>query len=86
MSEYTTIKVPRTLRDRLALRAASRKVTLAGAIAGALDESEERAFWTQVRREHAALSDHDRRQYVSDPTLADHLSDADDSALGEDGW
>lgn len=82
----TTIKVPRDLRDRLAVRARAEQTTLAGAIARALDESEERAFWEQVRAEHAALSDEDRRGRVVDPTLGDDLVDASDDALGSDDW
>jgi predicted transcriptional regulator len=41
----TTIKVPTELRDRLAARAKKDHITLAAAIAKALDEADERQFW-----------------------------------------
>lgn len=82
----TTIKVPRELRDRIALRASAQKTTLAGAIERALDDSDEQRFWADVRREHEALSGAERARYARSGTR-DDLRDADDDKLSEnDGW
>ena len=86
MTSVTTIKVSRELRDRLAIRAAQQQTTLAGAIAQALDDSDERAFWDQVRHDHAAISQGERRRHVVDATLADDLADPVDDAIGVDEW
>jgi hypothetical protein len=83
----TTIKVPRRLRDRISARAQREHVTLATAIERALDASEELEFWADVRRHHAGLSEEERRSHLSDRTLGDDLTDADDDALtDEDAW
>lgn len=82
----TTIKVPRELRDRLAERAAAEGTTLAGAIRHALDASDQEVFWQRVRRDHARLTDADRRAVVPDPTLADGLADPGDDALAPEDW
>lgn len=83
----TTIKVPSELRDRLAERARRDNVTLAAAITKALDEAEDHAFWEQVHRDHAALSDTDRETRVHDATLSDDLDDAADEELSRrDAW
>jgi len=86
MSVTTTIKVPAELRDRLAARAQRQHTTLAGAIARALDESDERAFWEQVREDHARLTDDERDRRVEDMTLADDLADPADDALAAEDW
>lgn len=82
MTSTTTIKVPRTLRDRLAVRAREGHTTLAGALERALDESEEREFWEAVRASNAAAPG-DRLASVA---LRDDLGDEGDDALGADGW
>jgi hypothetical protein len=81
MSASTTIKVSRELRDRIAARAAREGTTLAGAIAHALDVSEEEVFWAEVAEHHRRGSRTDR----TDGTLREHLEPADDE-LGRDGW
>jgi hypothetical protein len=82
----TTIRVPAELRDRLAARAQRQHTTLAGAIARALDESDERAFWEQVREDHARLTDDERSRRAVDPTVTDDLADPVDDALGAEDW
>jgi predicted transcriptional regulator len=83
----TTIKVPAELRDRLAARAKSENITLAAAIAKALDDSEERQFWDAVREENGRLTDMDRAAYLHDSTLLDDLDDAQDEAISlRDEW
>jgi predicted transcriptional regulator len=86
MPPTTTIKVPRELRDRLAARADRQHTTLAGVIARALDDFDERAFWDQVRLEHAELTDDERRRPAADPTLTDDLDDAADDTLRAEDW
>ena len=86
MPVTTTIKVPAELRDRLAARARRQQTTLAGAIARALDESDERAFWEQVREDHARLTDEERGRRVDDMTLTDDLADPADDALAAEDW
>jgi len=81
----TTIKVPTELRDRLAARAKSANVTIAAAIADALDEVEERQFWAAVREENARLTEDERAEYVHDPTLLDNLRDPEDEAISSRG-
>ncbi|MFF8767169.1 hypothetical protein ACF07Q_21830 [Nocardiopsis dassonvillei] len=81
----TTIKVPRRLRDRISARAQREHVTLATAIEQALDASEELEFWADVRRHHQGLSEEERRSHLSDRTLGDDLTDADDDALTDEG-
>jgi predicted transcriptional regulator len=86
MNDSTTIKVPRALRDRLAVRARQQHSTLAAAIETALDASEEREFWTRVRSENAALTDEERRVRLHGPAAADNLRNPVDDALSEDDW
>lgn len=86
MPVTTTIKVPVELRDRLAARAQRQHTTLAGAIARALDESDERAFWEQVREDHARLTDEERRRPVDDMTLTDDLAGQADDDLAAEDW
>lgn len=85
----TTIKVPRELRDRLAQRASRSRTTLAEAISAALDESEEREFWAQVRQANASIPEQVRAEHrAADAAVGyDNLSDADDEAISEaGGW
>jgi predicted transcriptional regulator len=81
----TTIKVPTELRDRLAARAKSANVTMAAAIANALDEVEERQFWAAVREENAHLTEEERAEYVHDTALLDNLRDPEDEAISSRG-
>ncbi|TAM70707.1 MAG: hypothetical protein EPN48_04975 [Microbacteriaceae bacterium] len=87
MTSVTTIKVPRELRDRLAEYAHREHISLAAVIERAITGAEERAFWSAVRDDHAALTDADRAAYI--PATSDHddLADDADAALSEnDGW
>lgn len=86
MSTVTTIKVSRELRDRLAARAQRDRVPLGVVIARALDESEERSFWSAVTAEHAALSEGDRAAYAADSTVRDSIDPADDAVSVRNGW
>ena len=86
MPVTTSIKVSAELRDRLAARALRQHTTLAGAIARALDESDERAFWEQVREQNARLTDDERGRRVDDVTLGDDLADPTDDALAAEDW
>lgn len=80
----TTIKVPRSLRDRLAERARQQGTTLAGAIEDALDASDEQRFWDAVRAEHEGLSRDERADYLRSGGT-DDLADADDDVISERG-
>jgi antitoxin MazE7 len=83
----TTIKVPTELRDRLAARAKKDHITLAAAIAKALDEAEERQFWDTVRDENALLTLEEREAYLHNGTLLDDLDDPEDKAISiRGGW
>jgi predicted transcriptional regulator len=83
----TTIKVPTELRDRLAARAKQDHITLAAAIAKALDEAEERQFWDAVRDENARMTEEERGEYLHDSTLLDDLDDPGDEAISSrGGW
>jgi predicted transcriptional regulator len=86
MPVTTSIKVPAELRDRLAARALRQHTTLAGAIARALDESDEREFWEQVREGNARLADDERSRRVDDMTLGGDLADPADDALAAEDW
>lgn len=82
----TTIKVPRSLRDRLAERAEAQGTTLAGAIERALEESDEQRFWAAVRAEHDALAAEEREEYLRSGGT-DDISNATDDAISErDAW
>ena len=62
-------------------------MSLATVIARALDESETRAFWSAVTAEHAQLTESERSSSMSDATLADSVTDADDDAISaRAGW
>ena len=50
MSDATTIRVPRNLRERIAERARREHISQAQVIQAALDEADRAAFWAQVRR------------------------------------
>jgi predicted transcriptional regulator len=83
----TTIKVPTELRDRLAARAKQDHITLAAAIAKALDEAEERQFWDAVRDENARMTEDERGEYLHDSTLLEDLADPGDEAISSrGGW
>lgn len=84
MSSPTTIKVSRALRDRIAARAAQEKTTLAGAIAHALDVSEEEKFWAEVAHQNRRLAAGGTRP-SDERGLRDHLEPADDR-LGRADW
>lgn len=86
-TQHTSIKVPRHVRDRLAERARREHATLAAVISRALDESEEREFWSRVESEHAALSPAERAAYESNNAGMDDLADPIDSRVTEeDAW
>lgn len=80
----TTIKVSRSLRDRIAERARVQGVTMAVAIEAALDASDEQRFWDAVRAEHAALTAEERSEYAS-TGVADDLADAADELISKRG-
>lgn len=82
MSAMTSIKVPRTLRDRLATRARKTHTTLAGALESALDETEEQEFWDAVRASNTSVP----TDPLASVALRDNLDDTSDDALGADGW
>jgi len=82
MTPLTTIKVPRTLRDRLAARAHRENTTLAGALEHVLDETEEHEFWESVRASNAASP----QDSLASVALRDNLSDPDDDAIEADAW
>ena len=82
----TTIKVSRDLRDRIAERARTLGVPLAGAIERALDDADGWRFWESVRRENESLTQAERLAYLRSGGT-DDLTDADDEAISErDGW
>lgn len=85
MNDVTTIKVPRGLRDRLAAHARIDDVPLATVIEKALDVSEERAFWDDVRSSNASLAREGPGHHETKATLRDDLDDADDDAISEAG-
>ncbi|MCC2309979.1 hypothetical protein [Cellulomonas chengniuliangii] len=82
MTPLTTIKVPRTLRDRLAARAHRENTTLAGALEHVLDETEEHEFWESVRASNAASP----QDSLASVALRDNLGDPDDDAIEADAW
>lgn len=82
--QHTSIKVPRHVRDRLAERARREHATLAAVISRALDESEEREFWSRVRSEHADLSAGERAEYESNHAGVDNLADPVDTQVSEE--
>lgn len=82
----TTIKVPRALRDALAVRAAEQGTTLAGAIQRALEESDEQRFWAAVTAEHAALAEEERAAYVRSTEMDDLADDSDDAITARGEW
>lgn len=85
MTTLTTIKVPRELRDRIAVRAKREGTTLAEAIAHALDVSEEEEFWARVAADHRPVSTTGEAAEYDKGDLRDHLERADDT-LGREGW
>jgi predicted transcriptional regulator len=85
MPQTTTIKVPMALRDRLAAEARAQHLTLAAVISRALDDAEERKFWTAVQTANAALTTDEREGRLVDPTVADDLDDHNDDELSRRG-
>ncbi len=81
MPPMTTIKVPRTLRDRLAAMAHRENTTLAGALEHVLDEAEEHEFWEGVRASNAASP----QDPLASVALRDNLGDPDD-AIEAGAW
>ncbi|HEV7169213.1 MAG TPA: hypothetical protein VGN49_14755 [Micrococcaceae bacterium] len=81
----TTIKVPKTLRDRIATRAQSEHVTLAAVIADALDAADERSFWRSVREENASLTAEQRGEYFHNSSGLENLADDEDDVLSAEG-
>ncbi|MGI8647119.1 MAG: hypothetical protein DLM55_12440 [Acidimicrobiales bacterium] len=55
MPETTTVKLPTTLRNKLAARAKARHVSQAEVLAEALETLDRRDFWTSVSKEYAQL-------------------------------
>jgi hypothetical protein len=75
-----TIKVPVDLRDRIAERARHEHVTLARAIAHALDIADEARFWTEVRTTMGSAHAHNALKKETEeftPSLADGLEPED---------
>lgn len=84
VTEMTTIKVPKELRDRLGERARIAGTTLAGAIDLALAASDVEVFWRQVRAENSAGAGEDE---FAATNSADDLADArDDEISAADQW
>ncbi|WP_315095103.1 hypothetical protein [uncultured Cellulomonas sp.] len=87
MSTFTTIKVPKDLRDRIAALAAHEGTTLAGALTHALDRADEQAFWQQVHEAHAHLTSEQRSAHgdVGVATLRENLADRSDDQISAAG-
>lgn len=82
----TSIKVPVSLRDRLAARAREQAVPLAAVIEQALTTAEERDFWTAIAAEHidGRVPEQDDD---GDATLGDDLADDHDDEISRaNGW
>jgi hypothetical protein len=74
MTEATTIKVPRRLRDRIKADAASRGVTAAALIGELLDRYEREARMAAVARAYAGGVDAD---YASESAAWDDAAERD---------
>ena len=87
MSAFTTIKVPKDLRDRIAALAAREGTTLAGALTHALDRADEQLFWQQVHDANAHLTDEQRavQRDTGIATLRENLADEDDDRISAAG-
>jgi predicted transcriptional regulator len=78
----TTIKVPVELRDRLSALAGREHITMADAVARALDAAEEAAFWSQVATTMGEVHTSPDAEHLSG-TLADGL---DPDETWDDVW
>jgi hypothetical protein len=58
----TTIKVPRSLRERIAARAGQQRMTAAEVIAELLDDADRRARFQAVREAYASTDDASYRE------------------------
>lgn len=66
----TTVKVPRSLRERIAVRARQQRMTAAEVIAGLLDEADRHARFDAVRAAYA----HPDASYVEESETWDSLA------------
>lgn len=75
----TTIKVPKSLRDRLAERARREHTTLAVVIERTLEAADDAAFWAEVRATMGANAGDDLRRTAESysGTLRDGLDPED---------
>lgn len=87
MSTFTTIKVPKDLRDRIAALAAHEGTTLAGALTHALDRADEQEFWQQVHQANSDLTDEQRavQRDSGIATLHENLADESDDRISAGG-
>lgn len=67
----TTIKLPKSLRERIALRARQQRMTAAELIAGLLDEADRRARFDAVRDAYAHADASYREESEAWDSLAD---------------
>ncbi len=67
----TTIKVPRSLRERIAARAGQQRMTAAELIADLLDEADRRARFEAVREAYASTDASYREETEAWDSLAD---------------
>lgn len=67
----TTIKVPKSLRERIAARAGEKRMTAAEVIAGLLDDADRRARFDAVREAYA----HADTSYQDETQAWDALAD-----------
>ncbi len=67
----TTIKVPRSLRERIAARAGQQRMTAAEVIADLLDEADRRARFEAVREAYASTDASYREETEAWDSLAD---------------
>lgn len=83
----TTIKVPRSLRERISKRAGHLHVTMALVIEEALGGAEESESWSDVSVCDESLTKEERSARLDDRTLQDDLSDpGDDELTEEEAW
>lgn len=78
----TTIKVTRSLRDRIATTARTQHLTFGEAIARALDTAESREFWHSVER---SMRERTTSNAPPDGTVRDNLDDEADRVIAERG-
>jgi hypothetical protein len=67
----TTIKVPKSLRERIAARAGEKRMTAAELIAGLLDEADRRARFDAVRAAYAQADTSYQEETEAWDSLAD---------------